>query len=914
MKKIMNCLPFLALFLMPLLLYPVVDASQWRSSGDVHALFEFASSLLAITAAIMVLLHFFTTGIKSYLIISIGLVLIGTEEFVHSLFSFNHFTGEIAPSVKLAISTTWLTGNLILALSFFVAVLFGNGGIAAERRGRFAVVYSISGFIIAASLTLFIFNFPFLPRFVQLGSMSKKLIELSLAILFFAAFAVYFNHYIKLHFRSPLIWSIGAFIIFRVLVHIFVFDARTFYDSHWDSAHLLVFLSYFFPIFGIWGETIQFHRSAQAQLIELEKEMSERKKAQQALQRSETVLKEAQRLGKMGNWELDLQTGKLAWSDEVFRIFEIEPSRFAASYEAFLAAIHPQDRDAVDTAYTQSLTTRLPYGITHRLLLSGGRIRYVHEQCETQFDTEGKPLRSLGTVHDITELRRAEDSLADEKERLSVTLRSIGDGVITTDTQGNIVIMNKVAEELTGWKQDEAQGKPLDSVFTIIDENTRNPRENPIEKVLASGKTIELSNHTVLISRDGTERSIADSGAPIKDKNNVIIGVVLVFRDMTEKRRLLETAYNVQKLESLGVLAGGIAHDFNNLLGGIFGYIDLANMESDKSGISSYLSKAMTTIERARALTGQLLTFAKGGAPVLKRGHLFPFVQETAEFALSGSNVSCRFSVPHDLWVCNFDRNQIGQVIDNIIINAQQAMPVGGTIELTARNIVIAAKEHPVLANGNYIKISIKDCGIGIPQNLITRVFDPFFTTKTKGHGLGLATCYSIVNRHEGCIDVESEHGKGATFHIYLPASAESVSGITVTPDVKHKGSGIIMVMDDEEIIRDTVGHMLKSLGYTVVGKKNGREALDFYIQQTNEQRAVAGIILDLTVPGGLGGKDIIADIRALNPEIPVFVSSGYADDPIIVNPVEYGFTASLCKPFTISELSKILEKYGKTA
>ena len=390
----------------------------------------------------------------------------------------------------------------------------------------------------------------------------------------------------------------------------------------------------------------------------------------------------------------------------------------------------------------------------------------------------------LLAIEDVTERKLAEQIIALEKDRLAVTLRSIGDGVITTDTLGKVVFMNKVAEELCGCKLAQALGKPLISVFTIINETTRLPHYNPAEKVLASGEIVEPENHTLLISRDSTERIIANSGAPIKDKDNKTIGVVLVFRDMTEKQKLSDTMQRALKLESLGVLAGGIAHDFNNLMGGIFGYIDLANLESDRNKASNYLSIATNTIGRARALTGKLLTFTKTGAPIQNIGNLFPFVQETAQLALSGANVSCHFDVSPELWACNFDRNQIGQVIENLIINAQQAIPEGGTIELTARNIRLNEHEHQILRPheslqgplvegreaGNYVRISIKDSGIGIPKDLISKIFDPFFTTKPKMHGLGLATCFSIVNRHEGCIEVESEMGKGSIFHVYLPA------------------------------------------------------------------------------------------------------------------------------------------------
>jgi CheY-like chemotaxis protein len=371
---------------------------------------------------------------------------------------------------------------------------------------------------------------------------------------------------------------------------------------------------------------------------------------------------------------------------------------------------------------------------------------------------------------------------------------------------------------------------------------------------------------------------------------------------------------NAQKLDSLGVLAGGIAHDFNNLLTGIFGFIDLARSVSKDAKTVDYLESTIAAMNRAKALTFQLLTFAKGGSPVQKTTPLIPFVQEAAQFALSGSNISCKFSLAETLWPCNIDKNQIGQVIDNIVINAQQAMPNGGAIEITAKNISpgLGEKSHPPLADGNYVKVSIKDFGIGIPKDIMPRIFDPFYTTKTKGHGLGLATCYSIMNRHGGCIDVESEPGKGSTFHVYLPASTVAAVTNTAAPG-RHKGSGTIIVMDDEEVVRETIRKMLESLGYAVVCKKDGREAIDFYIDETRAKRKFAALIFDLTVPGGMGGIEAVAEIRKLNagalPKVPVFVVSGYADNSVMKNPREYGFTASLSKPFTIAELSEMLNK-----
>lgn len=521
----------------------------------------------------------------------------------------------------------------------------------------------------------------------------------------------------------------------------------------------------------------------------------------------------------------------------------------------------------------------------------------------------GRRVRSV-EFRDITEQKRAESVLAAEKERLAVTLRSIGDGVITTDTQGNVIMMNRVAEDLTGWQQHEAQGLPLDNIFRIINEKTREPAENPVAKVIASGSIIELANHTLLISRNGAELNIADSGAPIKDASGIIIGVVLVFRDMTEKQKLLDSLQRTDKLEAIGVLAGGIAHDFNNLLSGIFSYIELARMATDPKKIASYLDQALVVFDRAKNLTSQLLAFAKGGAPKRKTGDLGLVVKEAAMFALSGSSITCKFDIAEDLWAADFDKGQIEQVIDNLIINAQQAMPVGGMITIRGRNYVARDGENPLLKPGKYIRISVADTGIGMPASLLKRIFDPFFTTKQKGNGLGLTTCYAIIQKHAGMIDVESVIGEGATFHVFIPASSNVPDTKDHSAPVSHVGHGRILIMDDEEFLRNIVGILLREMGYQVVEARNGEEAVKLLTEPGAP--VIDAAIFDLTIPGGMGGKDAIVQVRKKLPDLVVFVSSGYSEDPVMAQPQQYGFTDSLCKPYRKSELAAMLDRYAK--
>ena len=519
----------------------------------------------------------------------------------------------------------------------------------------------------------------------------------------------------------------------------------------------------------------------------------------------------------------------------------------------------------------------------------------------------------IWTFHDMTERRNNEESIAAEKERLAVTLRSIGDGVITSDTLGNVVIMNKVAEELTGWLQPEAYGKPLTLIFNSINETSRMPIENPVEKVLSTGLIIEQSNQTLLVSKDGTERIIADSAAPIKDRDSKTIGVVLVFRDMTEKQKMFDNMQRIDKLDSIGVLAGGIAHDFNNLLGGIFGYLDMAREHCASDALAlRYLDKALSVFDRARDLTQQLLTFSKGGVPKRKTGQIGTLVRENASFALSGTNVSCAFNIASDLKLCDYDENQIGQVIDNIVLNAQQAMPLGGTITISVDNIFLNNHGSPSLPGGDYIRISIRDTGVGIPQDMLKRIFDPFFTTKQKGNGLGLATCYSIIQKHDGYIDVESVPGKGSAFHIFLPASQKaSLQDLPQSVSV-HKGKGSILVMDDEDFMREIVVDMLSAMGYSSIEARNGEEAIHLCADAVKNGSVVQAAFFDLTIPGGMGGKEAISLFREKFSDIPVFAASGFSEDPVMARPTDFNFTDSIRKPFKKNELAEMLNRHLK--
>ncbi|MBI5042431.1 MAG: response regulator [Nitrospirae bacterium] len=509
------------------------------------------------------------------------------------------------------------------------------------------------------------------------------------------------------------------------------------------------------------------------------------------------------------------------------------------------------------------------------------------------------------------ELYSTERQLIEERERLAVTLVSIGDGVIVTNTEGRIVLINRVAEELTGWTSQEAEGKLLTEIFCIINEETREISENPVEKVLRDGKIVGLANHTALISRNGRERSIGDSGAPIKDKSGKIMGVALVFRDITEKNRMEAELLKTQKLESLGILAGGIAHDFNNILTVVLGNISVAKrLSNSEDEIYERLKIAEKATLKARELTQQLLIFSKGGAPVMKRGSVGNLLRETASFTLRGSNVKCDVFIPDKLWQVEMDEGQMSQVIQNLIINAQQAMPEGGLITLWAENITIE-NDIPNLQRGNYVMIGVEDKGSGIPEKHLPLIFDPYFTTKEKGSGLGLTIAHSIIKKHGGNITVKSKIDAGTTFYVYIPASYNNKEDVIIEKriqEITSKGTGRILIMDDEEYIRELVTNTLTHCGYNVESASNGEEAIELYKKAKKSGHAFDAVILDITVPGGMGGKETIKKLMEIDPDVKAIVSSGYSNDAVMAEFWKHGFKGVVTKPYKVEELYEVLQ------
>lgn len=631
----------------------------------------------------------------------------------------------------------------------------------------------------------------------------------------------------------------------------------------------------------------------------------------------------------------------------IFAVLGLAPEQIIKDRTLMFGLVHPEDRPSLEKSIANSIKNLIPWFWEGRALVRGEyrwfqgiaratpgadgdmvgdglilditerklaeeKLRRQYEEIQVQYDEMGAMNEELEETH--SELVSLNEGLVAEKERLAVTLRSIGDGVITTDTLGAVSLVNPVAEMLTGWSQEEASGLPLDQVFHIIDEKTEKRLDNPFSRVMRTGEIAVLDANTVLVSRDGARRKIDYSGAPIRDGEGRIIGVVLVFRDVTERQLMEEELLRSRKIESLGIFAGGIAHDFNNILTTIVGNISLLRLKPGTSDDESQrlLDDAEKASFRAKDLTRQLLTFSRGGAPVKKTASIVGLLKETSGFALSGSSVILKFEIAKNLWRVNIDEGQMSQVVNNLVLNAKQAMGESGAITVSAENSTISG-ENPLLdKKGRFVKISIRDQGGGISEKHIRNIFDPYFTTKEDGRGLGLTSSYSIVKKHGGIITVDSREGEGSVFTIYLPAAEPVEVPAEIKIDDSLTGGGRILVMDDDENVISVLGRILSHTGFDAEFVRDGSAAIAAFSAAKGKGRTFDAVLMDLTVRGGMGGMEAIARLREIDPAVKAIVTSGYSNDPVMSDYKKHGFSGVITKPFRIEELVQTLREVIK--
>jgi PAS domain S-box-containing protein len=590
----------------------------------------------------------------------------------------------------------------------------------------------------------------------------------------------------------------------------------------------------------------------------------------------------------------------------------------------FWDLVHPEFQKNLQERYMARMRGQeVPSEYEFKYVKKDGSVGWVcHNVGLMEFD--GGPAL-IGTLHEISESKKVEEALAAEKELLSVTMESIDDGVISVDAAGTILAINHNALALACNGTQDTLGKHVDDVMCFVDDTTKEPQSGVIRDMMQRhGMQHSERRVTIRTSRSGVR--LADlSVSPIAAKDGSKIGMVLVFRDITEKQKMEAELFKARKLESLGVLAGGIAHDFNNILTGVITNLFMAKVKV-KADADTYelLAEAEKASFRASKLVKQLLTFSKGGAPVKEAVSLKNVIEDAVGFCLSGSNVNYRLDIPADLRLVEADKGQIDQVLNNLVINADQSMPGGGTIVVSAENVTIESSKLPAedplggLREGNYVRVSVADEGIGIPRENLEKIFDPYFTTKPNGNGLGLTIAYSIVKGHKGIITVDLEPGKGTVFSFYLPVAKSMAkryaSQRTVGSEEDVASRINVLVMDDDNSVRTVISQLLKNSGYSVFCTATGEETIAEYDRALKSGAPFDVVVMDLTIPGGMGGREAVGKLLELDPKARVVVSSGYSNDSILANFRAYGFCGVIAKPFDIDEFLKVIRKATDTA
>ncbi|WP_447971782.1 PAS domain-containing hybrid sensor histidine kinase/response regulator [Nitrospira sp. M1] len=514
----------------------------------------------------------------------------------------------------------------------------------------------------------------------------------------------------------------------------------------------------------------------------------------------------------------------------------------------------------------------------------------------------------LIVTRDLTEKKLAEVSLQESEERFRQLAESIADVFWLVDSVSQqFIYVSPVYEKCWGSSSQELYHNP-EAWMAAVHPEDRMRVERSFYQKLGEG-TLDIEYRILL--RDGEIRWIHDRAYPIHNKEGKIYRIAGMAEDVTIRKQFEEERLRVSKLDSLGLLAGGLAHDFNNLLTAILGQLSLAKffIASDNP-LFPRLNEAEMASLRAQDLTQQLLTFAKGGTPIRKPASLSQIVEENSRFVLTGSNVKCEFHITKELWTVEVDVGQISQVVQNLVINAMQAMPDGGTITVFGQNITIESESSWTrghLSVGHWVKVSFMDQGVGIQKEHVSKIFDPYFTTKPSGHGLGLATSSSIMKNHGGSVAVDSEIGIGTTFTIFLPASTESQIAMHKPSTQIRIGHGNILIMDDDAPIRKVLSEMLEVCGYSQKTATNGEETLAVFAHAQEQGTPFDAVILDLTIPGEMGGRIVIQKLLKIAPSVKAIVVSGYSNDPVLSNFQEYGFHGRISKPFRLGEVSEVL-------
>ena len=618
------------------------------------------------------------------------------------------------------------------------------------------------------------------------------------------------------------------------------------------------------------------------------------------------LLEMASRMSQVGGWELVKASQRVRWTPQTFRLHDLDVGD-PPSLEDALNYYLPEDRRILQQAIECSLSEGTPFELELRMITATGKLRYTRSLGRPVF-VDGQVVSLQGTFQDVTEERLTQIALQESEARYrDIFENNNAIKLIIDPDSGRIVEANSAAMQFYGYSRDElCRMKILDINVDppeLVREKLEAVRDNLLAELefrhrLANGEIRNVKVHTGAVHVNGQKL------------------VHSIIFDITDRKRAERYVQRMQHLESLGRLAGGIAHDFNNVLTIIFGNLSLAQLSlPDDSGATEYLANAEHAIGRAKGLSRQLLTFAKGGAPICQSVSLAELVTEVTGFDLSGSNVRREMQFAPDLHDVHVDPAQLEQVISNLTLNADEAMPHGGTLRVTARNRVVSESDVVDTKAGEYVELLLEDEGCGVPADNLQRIFEPYFSTKPNGTGLGLATCYSIVSRHQGLLTVESTEGQGTVFSVLLPAATAADDGAQdQRPTAVNSEAALrrVLVLDDERMILDVVRGMLAQDGIEVDAFERTDDAVDAFRRQFAAGQPYDLVILDLTIPGGPGGREAVARILEIDAEACAICSSGYADDHVMANFQEYGFRGVIAKPYVGAELRQLVRSYHR--
>jgi PAS domain S-box-containing protein len=579
-----------------------------------------------------------------------------------------------------------------------------------------------------------------------------------------------------------------------------------------------------------------------------------------------------------------------------------EPEAWMADPDMWKRALHPADRARVLAEVAAADREGRPLNSDFRLIANNGEAHWIRHGSVYEFDAQGRPAVIHGVMLDITEQVETDARLKESGERYRLLFQHSPAGLVHYDRALRITDVNDRFARLLGRQAADLLNANLAAIASpqlLV----------ALKSPLLGGEGYHEGPGAFTLMPPDAWVGVRTTALRGPDKN--VIGGIAIIEDLSERRRLEEDRLRVQKLESLGLLAGGLAHDFNNILTAVLGNISIVRSALPTgSDLHETLQDAERAALRARDLTQQLLTFAKGGAPVKKLHDIVALVREAAGFTVRGSMSRCVYEFDPNTWGAEVDGGQITQVVQNLVINADQAMPDGGVITLRTANRIIVDGEFPDLPPGRYVEIQVSDTGIGIPQHIRNRIFDPYFTTKKKGSGLGLTMCASIVRKHGGYIGVESTPGRGSVFTVLLPASDISsriLADASAGKPADLSGTERILVMDDEPAILELARRILTRHGYTALLAEHGEKAVQLFDSERAAGRRIDLAILDITVPGGMGGRETLRHLRERDPALPALVSSGYAQDQVLAQFKDAGFSGIVPKPYRAEELLRAI-------